>query len=118
MDAIHRDYWEQIFQSLSKKYIPPVFIIADMTQLSLALFDAPFTAYDFYWAIKTSLRNKAPEYDGHPVEYYQLSISPWARGFDLIYPAQLSKGRMTKFQRRATVTLLYKKGLFRVQGLD
>ena len=28
----------------------------------------------------------------------------------MIYSAQLSKGRLTKFQRRATVTLLYKKG--------
>ena len=125
MATIHRDYWAQIFQSTSHeessrvrfRQHDPVELHSllrhttpKLTDQDRAYLDAPFTANDFYWAIKTSLRNKAPGYDGLPVEYYQLFISTWAIVFELVYSAQLSKGRLTKFQRRATVTLLYKKG--------
>ena len=74
-----------------------------------ASLDAPFTANDHYWAIKSSHGNKASGYDGLPVEYYQLFISTWARMIEFVYPAQLFRVRLTTLERRATTTLLYKK---------
>ncbi|CAI5739491.1 unnamed protein product [Hyaloperonospora brassicae] len=68
------------------------------------------TANDFYWAIQSSSKGRSSGLDGLPVEYYQLNPHSWARIFELVYANQFSLGRMTKFQRRASISLLYKKG--------
>ncbi|OWZ06370.1 RNA-dependent DNA polymerase [Phytophthora megakarya] len=68
------------------------------------------TANDFFWAIKTTAKGKSSGLDGLPAEYYQIFSHKWARVYELIYASQFNKGRMTKFQRRAYISLLYKKG--------
>ncbi|KAF4027978.1 Reverse transcriptase (RNA-dependent DNA polymerase) [Phytophthora infestans] len=69
-----------------------------------------YWANDFYYAIKTTARGKAPGPDGLPAEYYQLFPSQWALILELVYASQFRMGRMTKFQRRAYLSLLFKKG--------
>ncbi|RLN96798.1 hypothetical protein BBJ28_00020081 [Nothophytophthora sp. Chile5] len=80
------------------------------------MLDAPITANDLYWAIVKSKNEKAPGPDGLPVEYYKVKTSLWARIFEVVYASQLEKGRMTKFQRRAHLSLLYKSGDRTVPG--
>ncbi|KAG3142273.1 hypothetical protein PI126_g15112 [Phytophthora idaei] len=58
----------------------------------------------------SSKNGKTPGPDGMPVEYYKLSPSLWARIYEVVYDNQLKKGKMTKFQRRAHLSLLYKSG--------
>ncbi|CAH0491791.1 unnamed protein product [Peronospora farinosa] len=70
------------------------------------MIDAPLTANDFYDAIKHTSRGKSPGPDGLPAEYYQLFPSQWALVMELVYAAQFRKGRMSKFQRRAYLSLL------------
>ncbi|RHZ25889.1 hypothetical protein DYB37_010951 [Aphanomyces astaci] len=72
--------------------------------------EAPLTANEFYFAITKSARNKAPGPDGLPIEYYLTDPHNWARVFEVCYSNQLHRGRMTKFQRRAHLSLLYKAG--------
>ncbi|KAH9138950.1 hypothetical protein LEN26_005320 [Aphanomyces euteiches] len=72
--------------------------------------EAPFTANDFYYAIVSSAKHKAPGPDGLPVEYYMINPHDWARVVEVRYADQLTKGRMSKFQRRAHLSLLYKSG--------
>ncbi|POM73524.1 Pollike protein [Phytophthora palmivora] len=72
--------------------------------------DAPLTANDFYWAIMHSKNGKAPGPDGLPIEYYKVAPSAWARIYEVVHDSQLKKGKMTKFQRRAHLSLLYKSG--------
>ncbi|OWZ18667.1 Pol Polyprotein [Phytophthora megakarya] len=67
------------------------------------------TASDFFWAIKTTAKGKSSGLDGLPAEYYQIFSHKWVRVYELIYASQFNKGRMTKFQRRAYISLLYKK---------
>ena len=74
------------------------------------MLDAPITANDFFYAIRHTARGKAPGPDGLPAEYYQLFPSEWAQVLELVYAAQFRKGRMSKFQRRAYISLLFKKG--------
>ncbi|KAJ8507832.1 hypothetical protein ON010_g18931 [Phytophthora cinnamomi] len=57
-----------------------------------------------------SSNDKAPGPDGLPIEYYKLAPDLWARIYEVIHDFQLSKGKMTKFQRRAHLSLLYKAG--------
>ncbi|GAB9474124.1 Pollike protein [Globisporangium polare] len=72
--------------------------------------DSSVTANDMYWAIVHSPKNKSAGYDGLPAEYYQLFPSKWAKLYELVYSAQLERRRMSKFQRRAYISLLYKGG--------
>ncbi|TYZ67605.1 hypothetical protein PybrP1_009034 [[Pythium] brassicae (nom. inval.)] len=81
-----------------------------------AALDAPLTANDFYWAISTSKNAKAPGPDGLPIEYYKIAPNTWAMIYEAVYANQLSKGRMSKFQRRAHLSLLYKAGDRSVPG--
>ena len=74
------------------------------------MLDAPLTANDFFFAIKHTARGKSPGPDGLPAEYYQLFPTEWAQVLELVYAAQFRKGRMSKFQRRAYISLLFKKG--------
>lgn len=125
MAALHRQYWGSVFQTPSRdleskldrrRYNPGA--LAEMLQHTTArlseadrrFLEAPMTANDFYWAIVTSPKGKSSGFDGLPAEYYQLFPDKWARVYELVYASQLSRGRMTKFQRRAYITLLYKKG--------
>ncbi|RMX68859.1 hypothetical protein DD238_003993 [Peronospora effusa] len=75
------------------------------------MLDAPLTANDFYYAIKHTARGKSPCVDGLPTEYYQLFPSQWDLVMELVYAAQFRKGRMSKFQRRAYLSLLFRKVL-------
>lgn len=125
MAALHRRFWGSLFQSpsydlagsLAQRHINPP-ALADMLKHTLnrlspddqRFLDAPMTANDFFWAIKTSSKNKSSGLDGLPAEYYQLFPEKWAQVYEIIYAAQLARGRMTKFQRRASISLLYKKG--------
>ena len=63
-----------------------------------------------FYAIHHTARGKTPGPDGLPAEYYQLFPSEWAQVLELVYAAQFRKGRMSKFQRRAYISLLFKKG--------
>ncbi|EGZ04865.1 hypothetical protein PHYSODRAFT_450097, partial [Phytophthora sojae] len=72
--------------------------------------DSPFTANEFHWAISTTASGKTPGPDGLPLEYYRVDLPLWSRIMEVVYAAQFQRGRMTKFQRRAQVSLLYKKG--------
>nr|CCA20275.1 pollike protein putative [Albugo laibachii Nc14] len=123
MAHAHNVYWADVFQSPSKRYhpikrshnAPAMTELLRHTTASLSsddrrFLESPFIANDFYWAIKSSKPNKAPGYDGLPIEYYQLFVSEWACVLELVHPKSLEKGRMTKFQRRASITLLYKNG--------
>ncbi|POM79094.1 Pollike protein putative [Phytophthora palmivora] len=46
-----------------------------------------------------SKNGKAPGTDGIPIEYYNISV---------VHDSQLSKGQMTKFQRRAHLLVSFK----------
>lgn len=122
--SVHRQYWGSLFQSPSEDLSRPR--PASYSPIDLATYlrytkrrlsaiqqralDAPLTANDFYFAIKTSKSNKAPGPDGIPAEYYQLAPTTWARVYEVVYAYQHARGRMTKFQRRAHLSLLYKSG--------
>ncbi|KAF4027975.1 Reverse transcriptase (RNA-dependent DNA polymerase) [Phytophthora infestans] len=121
--ATHREYWGKLFQSDSRDLAAPKrpfdraklhsilqHSLQRLTTANKALLDAPLTANDFYYAIKTTARGKAPGPDGLPAEYYQLFPSQWALILELVYASQFRMGRMTKFQRRAYLSLLFKKG--------
>lgn len=120
----HRQFWGGLFQSPSDDL--RLRTTASYSPLDLSgllshtakrvssdhrkLLDAPLTANDFYWAITKSKKNKAPGPDGLPIEYYQLAPETWARIYEVVYDGQLERRRMTKFQRRAHLSLLYKAG--------
>ncbi|GAB9465705.1 Pollike protein, partial [Globisporangium polare] len=72
--------------------------------------DRPITANDIYYALKATSKNKAPGPDGLPIDYYFTDLPLWCKILESVYGSQFSKGRMSKFQRRAQVCLLYKKG--------
>ncbi|KAF0703528.1 hypothetical protein AaE_015325 [Aphanomyces astaci] len=118
-----RQYWAQIFQSPSRDLNCPVqphnrrrlqSVLAKttrrLTTTQRRSMEAPLTANEFYFAITKSARNKAPGPDGLPIEYYLTDPHNWARVFEVCYSNQLQRGRMTKFQRRAHLSLLYKAG--------
>ena len=44
------------------------------------------------------------------LDYYHVDLPICSRIFEVVYGAQFHKGKMTKFQRRAQISLLYKKG--------
>ena len=81
---------------------------AHLSPTQVLLMDAPLTANDFYYAILNSKNGKAPGPDGLPIEYYKVDIHDWARIFESDHDNQLHKGQMTKFQRRAHLSLLLK----------
>lgn len=125
MAAAHRRFWCQVFQSPSRDVVEEVprrhyqpielqrllaHTTARLSSIQQAGLDAPLTANDFYWAIRTSPKGKSCGLDGIPAEYYQLFPEKWARIYELVYAAQVARGRMSKFQRRAYISLLYKKG--------
>ncbi|KAF1319013.1 Pollike protein, partial [Globisporangium splendens] len=125
MAAAHRNFWGEAFQSPSRdlkgsfpdrRYDPGSLqrllqhATRRLTEQQRNSIDAPITANDMYWAIVHSPKNKSAGYDGLPAEYYQLFPSKWAKLYELIYAAQLERGRMSKFQRRAYISLLYKGG--------
>ena len=56
----------------------------------------------------TSKNGKALGPDGLPVEYYKVAINELARIFEVVHDNQLRRGKMTKFQRSAHSSLLYK----------
>ncbi|KAF4135669.1 Reverse transcriptase (RNA-dependent DNA polymerase) [Phytophthora infestans] len=126
-DAIatgHRQFWGRIFQSTSSdlrdqrtatyKPLKLAKLLRDTTTRldaqQQAMLDAPITANDLFWAITTSKNGKAPGPDGLPIEYYKLASNLWAQIYEVVYGNQLEKGKMTKFQRRAHLSLLYKSG--------
>lgn len=123
IQAEHRKYWGTLFQSDSRdlNVEPRGFdqaklqsilqhSLRKLTSTQATMLEAPLTANDFYYAIKHTARGKAPGPDGLPAEYYQLFPSQWALVLELVYAAQFRQGRMTKFQRRAYLSLLFKKG--------
>ena len=75
-----------------------------------AYLDSPLTANDFFWSLKHTALGKTPGPDGLPLDYYHVDLPIWSRIFEVVYGAQFHKGKMTKFQRRAQISLLYKKG--------
>nr|CCA25345.1 AlNc14C292G10251 [Albugo laibachii Nc14] len=96
MAHAHNVYWADVFQSPSKGYhpikrshnAPAMTELLRHTTASLSsddcrILESPFTATAFYWAIKSSKPDKAPGYDGLPIEYYQLFVSEWARVLEL-----------------------------------
>ncbi|TMW63866.1 hypothetical protein Poli38472_014946 [Pythium oligandrum] len=54
--------------------------------------------------------DRAPGPDGLPLAYYKTDIHLWSQVLECVYAAQFALGRMTKFQRRGQIILLYKKG--------
>jgi exonuclease III len=120
----HRRFWGQLFQSPSPDlehlrnatYQPLRLLeflrdtVKRLTPAQQARMDAPLTANDLYWAIMKSENGKAPGPDGLPIEYYKIDPTHWARIYEVIHDYQFDKGKMTKFQRRAHLSLLYKKG--------
>lgn len=74
------------------------------------MLDAPITANDFYHTIKYTAQGKSPGPDGLPAEYYQLFSAKWAQILEIFYAAQLRMGRMSEFQRRAYISLLFTQG--------
>ncbi|GAB9468938.1 Pollike protein [Globisporangium polare] len=72
--------------------------------------DRPITANDIHYALKATFKNKAPEPDGLSIEYYFTDLPLWCTILETVYGSQIPKGRMSKFQRRAQVCLLCKKG--------
>ncbi len=72
--------------------------------------DAPLTANDIFWALKTMAPNRAPGPDGLPLAYYKTNIHQWSQVLELVLSSQHALGRMTKFQRRGHIILLYKQG--------
>ncbi|CAH0488768.1 unnamed protein product [Peronospora farinosa] len=125
MAEVHRKYWGSLYRSPSHDFISSTSVspfqplellrllrhttscISSADQVHL---DAPMTANDFYWAITTSGRGRSSGLDGLPIEYFQLSPHKWAQVLEGVYASQLRLGRMTKFQRRASITLLHKSG--------
>ncbi|RQM10836.1 hypothetical protein B5M09_012197 [Aphanomyces astaci] len=118
-----RTYWATIFQSPSRdiQAVPTqtnaelLTHILEHTSASLTLtsqhaLDAPFTARDFFDAIAHTAKGKAPGPDGLPIEYYQLQPSAWSQVLLLCYDDHFARGRMSKFQRRAHLSLLHKSG--------
>lgn len=83
---------------------------ARLTPAQRAYLDSPFTANDFYWALKNTTPGKAPGPDGLPFAYYQSNLPLWCQLLEVTYAAQLQRGRMSKFQRRGNISLLYKSG--------
>lgn len=121
--STHRRYWGTVFQSDSRdlEVVSQQFDSSKLQDLlrhslrklkstHIALLDAPITANDFFYAIKHTARGKSPGPDGLPAEYYQLFPAKWAQVLELVYAAQFRLGRMSKFQRRAYISLLFKKG--------
>lgn len=117
------EYWSGVFHSPSREYSHPQ-AKWDPTKLALLLkhstryltlgqqryLDSPFTANDFYYALKYTGKNKTPGPDGLPLQYYLTDINLWSQILVTVYSEQLYKGRMTKFQRRGQISLLFKKG--------
>ncbi|CAI5716704.1 unnamed protein product [Peronospora effusa] len=81
-----------------------------LTPEDRAYLDSPLTANDFYWALQHTASGKTPGPDGLPLDYYKVDLPLWSRILEVIYGAQFYKGKMTKFQRRAQISLLYKHG--------
>jgi hypothetical protein len=125
ISSTHRRYWGRVFQSPSRDF-QDTSTSTSWSSTSLQnilqhstrrasyyqakLMEAPLTARDFYEAIIHTAKGKAAGPDGLPAEYYQLFPSMWATIFELVYPSQFQRSRMTKFQRRAYLSLLYKSG--------
>lgn len=118
-----RNFWSAIFKSPSREfaYKPPRWSPVKLARIlrhtearvtcqDARATDSPITANDIYHAIKAMPQGKAPGPDGLPVAYYYTDIALWSRVLEVVLTAQLFKGKMTKFQRRAQVCMLYKNG--------
>ncbi|RHY50558.1 hypothetical protein DYB26_006272 [Aphanomyces astaci] len=118
-----RAYWADVFHSPSTDIAPHprpydhqklasilTSSTASLTSIQRQHLDAPLTARDFFEAITHTAKDKAPGPDGLPIEYYTLHAHDWAYILSMTYASQLGKGRMSKFQRRAHLSLLYKTG--------
>jgi hypothetical protein len=116
-------YWSGIFCSPSREYSHPepnwnplrLSRILQNTKARLTvedqrMLDSPFTANDFYHALKNTAPNKAPGPDGLPLAYYKVDLQLWSKILEVVYSAQFQLGQMTKFQRRGQISLLYKSG--------
>nr|KAE8920819.1 hypothetical protein PF009_g28892 [Phytophthora fragariae] len=109
----HPRYGGNLFLSTSPDLVSTRTAVYHPLRLAKLLRDTPakpVTASGFYWAIMKSTNEKAPGPDRLPIEYYKLVPSLWTRIYEVIHDFQLSKGKMTKFQRRAHLSLLYKAG--------
>ncbi|GAB9476026.1 Pollike protein [Globisporangium polare] len=116
-------YWSRIYCSPSREFSHPKpqwnplklsrilkHTTTRLTEDDRRMLDSPFTANDFYHALKHTPPNKAPGPDGLPLAYYNVNIQLWSKILETVYSAQLGLGRMTKFQRRGQISLLYKSG--------
>ncbi|CAI5718702.1 unnamed protein product [Peronospora effusa] len=125
MAAEHRRYWGSVFQSPSRdlpvesdrrRYDPVALhgllehATARLTDAQRQALDAPITAHGLYWAITKSPTGRSAGYDGLPAEYYQLYPQRWAQVFEMVYANNLERGFMTKSQRKAYISLLFKGG--------
>lgn len=121
--AAFNEYWSGVYCSPSREYthqkprwnrLKLAGILQHtktrLTPAQQAYLDSPFTANDFFGALKNTAAGKTPGPDGLPLAYYKVNLPLWSRVLEVVYAAQLQRGKMTKFQRRAQVSLLYKKG--------
>ncbi|KAF1327265.1 Pollike protein, partial [Globisporangium splendens] len=120
-------YWSGVYCSPSREYSHPkpkwnplkLSRILQHTKTRLTtedqrMLDSPFTANDFYYALKHTTANKSPGPDGLPLAYYNVDIQLWSKILEVVYSSQFQLGKMTKFQRRGQISLLYKSGDRRV----
>uniref|UniRef100_A0AAV1V5T9 Uncharacterized protein n=1 Tax=Peronospora matthiolae TaxID=2874970 RepID=A0AAV1V5T9_9STRA len=109
MAAIHRGYWGNLYRSPSRDILPTLplspfqplellrllrYTTSSVPAASRLHLEAPMTANDFYWAIRSSFKGRSIGLDGLPVEYYQLNPHSWARIFELVYANQFRLGRI------------------------
>ena len=85
-------------------------VTARLTDVQRRALDAPITANDLYWAITKSPTGRSLGYDGLPAEYYQLNPQRWSQVFEMVYATNFDRGIMSKSQRKAYISLLYKGG--------
>ena len=86
-------------------YITRTLSTADQTML-----DEEITVAEFIDAIKTSPRSSAPGPDGLPAEFYLINPLAFAQVLTAVFKAQLERQTLIPNQRKAIVSLLFKKG--------
>ncbi|RLN21306.1 hypothetical protein BBJ28_00025698, partial [Nothophytophthora sp. Chile5] len=90
MCTAFNEYWSGIYKSPSKEYrhVKPKWdrmkmaqilkhTTARLTSAQMAYLDSPFTANEFYGAIKHTTKGKAPGPDGLPLAYYLTDLPLW-----------------------------------------
>lgn len=117
----HLSQWKQVFgdgtaRAWREENIPEAqqkilgFITKKLSEVDKRRLDSEIDPKEMEEAIRTSPKGSSPGPDGLPSELYQLNPTAFAKVLTVVFNYQIQRGSFLPGQKKAIVTLLYKKG--------